>query len=425
VNETAAREAPPVVLHLTDVVGGKLLESSGEQLGRVNDLVVRLGDDEYPPVSGVLATVARRQVWVPAAEIGDIQLGKVTLSGPKLDLRRFERRPQEILLKEDILDRQVIDVEGADLVRANEIELARLDGWYRVVGIDVGLRGFTRRLLPRVLGGHIGPGGFLDWASIEPFTGHVPTVRLTTPHPKLARLHPVELADLVEAASRAEGGEIVRALKDDREREADVLEELGADHRAELIEQRTDAEVADLLTRMESDDAADLLSELPDERREPIIDLLPRQLERRLRTLMGYDEATAGGLMSPDFLCLYTQATREEALDRVARSLLPHETLAYIFVMNQHRRLRGAIDLVDLLRAAPGTSLGQVEHMHTMQLKPEDDATEIARILSDYDLTAAPVVDDETRMIGIVTVDDVLELILPRRPRRPFGSSTE
>lgn len=415
------RAAPATpVLHLTDVVGGKLLESSGERLGRVDDLIVRLGEDEYPPVSGVLATVARRQVWVPADEIGDIQSGRVTLTRPKLDLRRFERRPQEILLGEDLLDRQVIDVDGADLVRANEIELARLDGWYRVVGIDIGLRGFARRLLPRVLGGRIAAGGFLDWASIEPFTGHVATVRLKASLPKLARLHPAELADLVEVASRAEGGEILGALEGDREREADLLEELGPEHRAELMKQRTDVEIADLLARMESDNAARLLAELPDQRREPIVDLLPPSLERRLRALMGYEEATAGGLMSPDFLCLYLQATREEALGRVARSQLPNETLAYVFVMNQHHRLRGAVDLVDLVRAAPGIPLGEIEEMHTVQLQPGTDAARIARLLSDYDLTAAPVVDAEQRMIGVVTVDDVLEVVLPRKPRSPF-----
>lgn len=421
-NETAA--APPV-LHLTDVVRGKLLESTGEQLGRVDDLIVRLGEDEYPPVSGVLATVARRQVWVPAAEISDIQPGRVTLRRPKLDLRRFERRSQEILLKEDLLDRQVIDVDGADLVRANEIELARLDGWYRVVGIDVGLRGFSRRLLPGILGGRIGPGGFLDWASIEPFTGHIPTVRLKAPHPKLARLHPAELADLVEAATRAEGGEILDALEGDRELEADLLEELSTEHRAELMEQRTDVEVADLLARMESDNAADLLAELPDERRDQIVELLPPVLERRLRALMGYEEAAAGGLMSPDFLCLYLQATREEALERVMRSQLPNENLAYVFVMNQHHRLRGAVDLVDLLRAAPGTALGDIADAHMVQLTPETDAAQIARWLSDYDLTAAPVVDAELRMIGVVTIDDVLEVILPRKPRTPFGAARD
>jgi len=415
----------PPVLHLTDVVGGRLLDSGGDRLGRVDDLIVRLGEDDYPPVSGVLATVARRQVWVPAEEVSDIEAGSVTLRKPRLDLRRFERRPQEILLKEDLLDRQVIDVDGADLVRANEIELARLEGWYRVVGIDIGLRGFSRRLLPRPFSGRIGPGGFLDWASIEPFTGHLPTVRLTAPHPKLARLHPAELADLVEAATPAEGDEIVGAIREDREREADLLEELSGEHRAELIEQRADVEVADLLARMEPDTAADLLAELPDERREPIIELLAPSLERRLRALLDYEEATAGGLMSPDFLCLYTQATREEALERVVRSRLPNETLAYVFVMNQHHHLRGAVDLVELLRAAPGTPLGEIADAHLVQLTPEIDAAEIARRLSDYDLTAAPVVDTELRMIGVVTIDDVLAVILPRRSRTPFGASRD
>lgn len=414
--------AAPAVLHLTDIVGGKLLDSAGEQLGRVDDLIARLGEDDYPPVTGVLATIARRQVWVPADEIGTILPGRVTLTRPKLDLGRFERRPQEMLLKEDLLDRQVIDVDGANLVRANEIELALLDGRYRVVGIDVGLRGFSRRLLPRLLAGHIGPGGFLDWAGIEPFTGHVPTVRLKTPHPKLARLHPAQLADLVEAATRAEGGEIVGALENDREREADLVEELSARHGAELMEQRSDVDVADLLTRMEPDDAADLLAELPDERREPISKLLPAPLEMHLRTLMGYEAATAGGLMSPDFLCLPRRQTREEALDRIASSELPHETLAYVFVMDDHHRLQGAVDLVDLLRAAAGTALGDIAAPRTIQVTPETDAAHIAHLLSDYDLTAAPVVDAESRMIGVVTVDDVLEVILPRKPRGPFGT---
>jgi len=420
-----APAAIPPVLHLTDVVGGKLLDSVGDRLGRVDDLIVRLGEAGYPPVSGVLATVARRQVWVPGEEISNIAARSVTLRKPRLDLRRFERRPQEILLKEDLLDRQVIDVDGANLVRANEIELARLEGWYRVVGIDIGLRGFSRRLLPRRISGHIRPGGFLDWASIEPFTGHLPTVRLTAPHPKLARLHPAELADLVEAATPAEGGEIIGAIREDREREADLLEELSGEHRAELIEQRTDVEVADLVARMEPDAAADLLAELPDERREQIIELLAPSLERRLRALLDYEEATAGGLMSPDFLCLYTQATREEALERVKRSRLPNETLAYVFVMNQHHQLRGAVDLVELLRADPGTSLGEIADAHLVQLRPETDAAEIARRLSDYDLTAAPVVDTELRMIGVVTIDDVLAVILPRRSRTPFGANRD
>ena len=261
----------PRVLHLSLVVGSDLLDRAGSKLGRVDDLIVRLGEDEYPPVTGLLAIVAGRQVFVPGDTVEEIEHGRVTLRAARLDLRPFERRPQEVLLKKDVLDRQLINVDGARLVRSNEIELARLDGWYRVVGVDVGLRGLVRRVVPRALAGGVSTTGFLDWASVEPFTGHVPTVRLRVPHPKLARLHPAQLADLVEAASHREGEEILGAVGGDPELEADVFEELEPRHQLEFVEDRSDSDVAQMLSRMESDDAADLVADLPDERREEVV----------------------------------------------------------------------------------------------------------------------------------------------------------
>ena len=276
-----------------------------------------------------------------------------SLHESRLDLQPFERRPQEVLLKADVLDRQLINVEGARLVRTNDIEIARVEGWYRVVGVDTSPRGFVRRLVPRRVAGSIQTRTFLDWASVEPFTGHVPTVRLRVPHPKLARLHPAEVADLVEAASHREGEEILAAVGADVEREADVFEELGPQHQVEFIEDRSDQDAAALLARMESDDAADLINGLDEERREPIVALLPGVQQRRVRALLGYDATTAGGLMSPDFICIFSQATRDEVIDRIRRSTGPADSLAWIFVMNQHHRLKGAIHVIDLLRADP------------------------------------------------------------------------
>jgi len=143
-----------------------------------------------------------------------------------------------------------LDLDGARLVRANEIELALVAGSWRVVGVDTGPRGGLRRLLPKVLGSHIATGEFLDWAGVEPFVGHVPTVRLRVPHPKLAKLHPAQIADLVEAASRSEGEEIIQAVgDDDRELEADVFEELDDHHQQEFLEDRPDEQVAQILSR--------------------------------------------------------------------------------------------------------------------------------------------------------------------------------
>jgi CBS domain-containing protein len=415
-----ATTAPYRLVHLSLVVGGTLLDSAGGRLGTVDDLIVRLGDDEYPPVTGLVAQMAGRQVFVPADAVASIEHGQVRLRLSQLDLQPFERRPQEVLLDKDVLDRQLINVEGARLVRSNDIELARLEGWYRVVGVDVSPRSYARRLLPRRIGRRIETRSFLDWANVEPFTGHVPTVRLRVPHPKLARLHPAELADLVEAASHREGEEIIQGISADPELEADVFEELESGHQLEFIEERPDAEIAAVLARMESDDAVDLIAELPEERREEIVALLPEVQRRRLRTLLGHDPATAGGLMSPDFICLYSQATREEALDRVARSGYPADAIAWLFVMNQARRLSGAIHVVDLLRAEPGSVVRDLAEP-AKRVRTDADIEEVARLMTDYDLTVVAVVDDDERLQGVITVDDVLELVLPPGWRRHFG----
>jgi Mg/Co/Ni transporter MgtE len=325
-----------------------------------------------------------------------------------------------VLLKKDVLDRQMINVDGARLVRANEIELTRLEGWYRAVGVDVSVRGLLRRVVPRALAGRIAAGGFLDWASIEPFTGHVPTVRLRVPHPKLARLHPAQLADLVEAASHREGEEIIAAVAENPELEADVFEELEDQHRREFVEERSDEEIAELLARMEADDAADVVLQLPEERREDVIALLSTPHARRVRTLLGYDPATAGGLMSPEFVCLYADATREEALERVARSRVHPDVVAWLYAMTLHRRLHGGIRLADVVRAPEGTRLNDLVASVQM-VTPDTELEEVARLMTDFDLTVVPVVDEDQVLLGVVTVDDVLELVLPEGWRRRFN----
>jgi CBS domain-containing protein len=408
------------VLHLSQIVGGDLRDARGERLGRVDDLIVRLEGEEYPPVSGAVATVAGRQVFVPAQTIESITPGRIGLRGDMLDVQHFRRRPGEVLLKKDVLDRQMINVDGARLVRANEIELTRLEGWYRAVGVDVSVRGLLRRVVPRALAGRIAPGDFLDWASIEPFTGHVPTVRLRVPHPKLARLHPAQLADLVEAASHREGEEIIAAVAENPELEADVFEELEDQHRREFVEERTNEEIAELLARMEADDAADLVLQLPEERRDDVVARLSTPHARRVRTLLGYDPATAGGLMSPEFICLYGNATREEVLERVARSRVHPDVVAWLYAMTLHRRLHGAVRLADVVRASQGTRLDDLI-VSVQTVTPDTELEEIARLMTDFDLTVVPVVDDDHVLLGVVTVDDVLELVLPEGWRRRFN----
>jgi hypothetical protein len=414
--------ATPAVLHLSLVVGAPVVDSDGGRLGKVEDLIVRLGEPGYPPITGFLVSVAGRQSYLPAEAVADLTPAGVVLRGAKLDLGRFERRPEEVLLKHDVLDHQLINVDGARLVRANEIELARVEGWWRVVGVDTGPRGGVRRLLPRPLGRRVATGTFLDWASIEPFVGHVPSVRLRVPHPKLARLHPAQIADLVEAASHREGEEILQAVRgDDHELEADVFEELDDQHQVEFIRERSDAEVAAVVARMAPDDAADLIAELDDERREPVLNALPAAERAKVRALLGYDPAEAGGLMSTEFICLYRHATAAEGLDRVRRSDVPAELLTTVFVMDTQRRLEGSVPLAALVRADPEDSLLELAGPGGPTLRPDANFEEVARLMADFNLTAAAVVDEQSQMIGVITVDDVLEVMLPKGWRTRFG----
>ena len=418
----AATARTPEVLPLSQVVGGALRDKEGGRIGRVDDLIVRLGGTGYPPITGFLVTVANRQSYVSADVAAEIATGCVSLHTPSIDLRPFRRRSEEVLLRADVLDQQLINLDGARLVRANDIELARVEGWWRVVGVETGPRGVLRRLLPRSIGGRVEPREFLDWAKVEPFVGHVPTLKLRVPHPKVARLHPAEIADLVEAASYQQGEEIMRAIQgDDRELEADIFEELDEQHQLEFIEERSDAEVAAVVARMAPDDAADLVAELEEERRDSVLALVPASQRTKVRALLGYDPGEAGGLMSPDFVALYRQATVAEALDRVRSARVPAEVLTTVFVMDSQRRLVGSLPLAELIRADRSASLVELVVRDAPRLVGDAEFEEVARLMADYNLTAVPVVDDDGRMIGVITVDDVLEVMLPKGWRRRFG----
>jgi MgtE intracellular N domain/CBS domain len=416
-----AQQAPPI-LHLSAVVGSPLRDADGERLGKIEDLIVRLGGAGYPPITGFLVSVAGRPSFLGADRASEIGTHGVVMRKAKLDLRPFERRAEEVLLKRDLLDRQLINVEGARLVRANEIELALVAGSWRVVGVDTGPRGGFRRLLPKSLGAHIATGEFIDWAGVEPFVGHVPTVRLRVPHPKLAKLHPAQIADLVEAASRHEGEEIIQAVgDDDRELEADVFEELDDQHQREFLEDRPDAEVAEIISRMAPDDAADVVGELDDDRREPVLALLPVSHRIKVRALLGYDPAEAGGLMSPDFILLRGSTSAGDALEAVRRSTITPELLSTVFVSSAEGALEGSVPVTALLRVEAGRKLTTAVKHETPCLAPDASFEEVARLMADYNLTAIPVADEHGQMLGVVTVDDVLEAMLPRGWRRRFG----
>jgi CBS domain-containing protein len=414
-------------VQLSSVLRSPLLDRAGERLGRVEDLIVRLADGGYPPVTGLKARIGGRDLFVPADRIAELAPGAARLSGEKLSLKRFERRVGEVLLGADVLGRKLVNVEADPprLVTAHEIELACIEGWWRVVGVDHSPRARVRRMLPRRLRGVIAEEPFLDWTDLEPFVGHVPSARLRFSHRKLANLHPAEIADLVEAASHEEGEEIIEAVAQDRELEADVFEELDEHHQLEFIRERPDAQVAAVIARMAADDAADLITEIEQERRGRILALLPATQRRQIETLLDYNPSTAGGLMSPDFVLLEETDSVAQAIERVRSSDLAPGTLSTVYLRDAEARLSGSVPVVGLLRADPLSALSVVAEHEPVSVHPDADLPEVARTMTDYNLVMLAVVDEDQRMVGVITVDDVLELMLPTGWRRRFGVASD
>jgi CBS domain-containing protein len=416
----------PDVIHLTSVAGSPLLDSAGERLGRVEDLIARLDQTQgLPPVVALKARIGGRDLFVPIDLVAELGPDAVRISSTKLNLAQFERRPGEVLLRGDVLDRVVINVATARLVRGREVEIVHQDRTWRVAGVDPSLRPRLFRFLPRRFRGHdTEHKQFVPWSDVEPFLGHVPTSRLKLGTRRLRRLHPAQIADLVEAASHEEGEEILEAVAEDKEFEADVFEELDDEHQVEFLRERSDAEAAEVLARMDSDDAADLLLELAQGRRLPVLNLLPAAKQRKIRSLLGHNPSTAGGLMNPDFISVPADATVNRALERVRSSELGSQQASIVCVLDGNK-LVGSLSLAGLVRAEAGASLLSIVDSTCPTVSVDADVPEVARLMSDYNLIAIPVLEADGSVAGIIAVDDVLELLIPEEWRWRAGAARD
>ncbi len=416
----APQAGSSAVLHLSELLRRPITDRGGESIGRLSDVIVRLRGADDPVVTGLVATVGGRAVFVPidqVASLGGPELADagLRLTSARLDLRRFERRDGEVLLRADVLGHRLIDVESVHLIRAADLELARREDDWVVTGVDSHRR--SRRLFfgPRGQAGH----AFREWAKFEPLIGHSGSALLRGPFGRIRRLKPAQIADLLEDASKDEETEILGQVHADPELEADVFEELDEDLATRLLGARTDSEIAAVLARMRADDAADAISELPQRRRQPVLDLLPPGPRAKVLTLMGYNPTSAGGLMNMDFVAVPADATVAAGTRAVAEATsMQPEALTSVHALDERGRLCGVAKLVALLQADQAAVITSACDVDPVRVGADTDVVDVAVLMSDYNLTTVPVVDERRMMIGVITVDDVLEVTLPEDWRR-------
>ena len=411
---------------VTQLLKSPVLNPAGTEVGRVEDFIVRLGDPgTYPPVTGLKVRVGAQDVFVGMNLVESLAPGAVRLNTNTLRTEPFQRRAGEVLLAADVLGRHLVDVAHGRIVRAHDLVLSPMEGsgWH-LTGIDRSPQAMLRRLVPRRGRPDLRRHSTLDWKDVQPFVGHVPTSKLRFPLPRLRRLHPAQIADIVEGASHEEGEEIIQAVQGDAELTADVFEELDTEHQVEFLRGRSNEDAARLLDRMAPDDAADLLSNLDQERRKPIFDLLSPSQQHKLRKLLQYHPNTAGGMMSPDYVWVEHGATADMALEAVRTDdKAPHQLLTTVFVTEHDGKYLGSVSVADLLR---GDHTRKVEELPLTNcfVHANADFSDVTLMMADYNLTALGVVDSAGNLIGAISADDVIEALVPEEWRARVEAAT-
>jgi CBS domain-containing protein len=415
------------MLYVSQILNRPVFDVRNEKIAVIKDVIVRYGDEEHPPVIGLVARYRRRNFFMPSRDFTELSLNGAKMTSAILDLTPFNRKEGEVLLGKDVLDNQLIDVDGKRVVRVNDVQLIEAGGAWIVSGADISLQGFVRRLMPKGFYGSDRPVEVIDWADVGYLATDTATVtvQLKSSKDKLSRLHPVEIAQLAESLSPIHRTEVVESLDD--EIAADTLEEMSTEAQARILEDLDEERAADLLEEMSPDDAADVLGEMDDEKAQELFDLMEDDERADVAELMHFEHDTAGGLMTTEFIVFPKDLTVGETIARLREMAETPNMIYYLYVVEQEDswKLCGLISLRSLILADPTRTLAEVMRSEFRFAHPSESAEEVAQTISEYNLLALPVVDDEGDIAGIVTVDDAMEILLPknlqRRLPRLFG----
>ena len=399
------RSSTPDLLYVSRLVRLALLDAEGGTIGRIDDVVLGpTGSGGPPPVLGFVATVQRRRIFVNAARVGHIDPYGVRLRSGTIDLRRFELRTGELLVREGLLDKLVGVEEVVDVGLAPRLD--RRGGW-EVASVALGggrLRRRSRRILP--------------WREAAALFDAGPLAHQIA---ALRNLHPSEIASAIRRRTPHQRQALAEALG--VEELADVMEELPESEQVHILEGLDLDKAADVLEEMEPDDAADLLAELPQAEQSRLLDAMEPDEALPLRRLLLYGEGTAGGLMTPEPVIVTAETPVARVLARLRDSDLAPALAAQVFVTRRPTatptgRLLGVVGFQRLLREPPSIEVGHCVEEGWDAVSPDMPALEVARRLAQYNLLALPVADEEGRLLGAVTVDDVLDRTLPTGWRR-------
>lgn len=403
--------------YFSQVQGKPIYDDQGRKVGRLQDVVVRW-DGISPRVTGIkYAKGVQNHIEIKQIDQWDEQglVLKEKLSAEKMT----HLQDDEIYVGKWLLDKQIIDLKGSKLVRVNDIKLS----WVHhgetydiiLVAVDIGLRGLLRRLGMEFAVKNR-EHNLVGWQYIKPLENRTASLQLSREQDQLSQLHPVDMAEIIENLDHQERSGFIDTL--DNETAAEALAEVDLDTQVDIIENMDSQRASDILEEMPADEAADILSELPEEKSSELLNLMEPEEAEDMRELMSYAEDTAGALMTTDYIAFSAGMTAGETINRLREMAPAAEMIYYLYVVNEEEILQGVVSLRDLIVSQPEAALGDFMSTRVVSVNHQDEHQKVLDVVSKYNLLAVPVVDEKGEILGIITMDDVLDTLLPDRSSR-------
>lgn len=407
------------MFYLTQMLGKPVVDAAGEVIGEISDIAIATGE-VFPRVTSLAFLGPTKTPFMLSWRkyVGELDEDRVTLNAERPALRFSYLQPDEVLLARDLLNKQIVDTQGMKVVRVNDLKLSESKSQLRLLGAEVGIRGILRGLHPvvenaaaaftRLFGRELSE-NLIAWNYMDLLDRDLSHVRLSVTHKRLHELHPADVADVLEQLGPTQRARVFEHL--DNVQAAETISELEDEYQADLIDDLGDQRASDILEEMDPDDAADIIGDLPYDKAEALLRLMGVNEARAIRSLLGYREKTAGGIMTPEVTTVTETMTVQEVIDYLRTGAAEHESIYYIYVVEDDRRLEGVISLRDLVMSEPATPVVGLVEREVITVGPDDDQELVAETMSKYDLLALPVVDETGKLLGIVTVDDALDVM--------------
>jgi len=402
--------------YLSHILNTKVSDSADEVVGRLKDVLVKVGFGQYSPLSHlvVMPKKGKDLIYIPYSYVENFSKEEISLK-TLFSKIPIEQTPPEhcAFLNRDVLDQQIVDVGGSRVVRVNDLKVGDSDGRTCVLGIDISVKGLLRRLgLAQLDFLNLFKVNLIDWRKAQPVRG---VLHLDSMSKELAKLHPADLANIVEDLSIKNGSRLVASL--DAESAAKVLEEVDPKLQKILVNQFTPEQIKNILTKMSIDEIVDLLKDLPVEEEGIVMSQLQNGKMKKIKQLLKYHNDTAGGLMTPDYISMRPENTVADAIEEIKKYSENLRSILYIYVTDADNKFIGAVSLRWLILSQDKnkTISNFVKRIpHKSLLKCDYTVEQVVNIMTKYDLNMAAVVDEKNKMMGVVTIDDVMRHLVPK-----------